>query len=256
MQQAVKSNIKGIDYKQVPQHVAVIMDGNGRWAEQQGKARSYGHSSALTAIIEVVKASLTVGVQHITLYAFSTENWQRPTEEVTNILQVMLYALREYSDLLVQNGTRVQYLGDLSTFDPSVQQQLHTLAKNTEHNTRLRLFIALNYSGKWELSQAAQRIAQEAVAGRVLCEDIDEKMIARRLIYPEVPYPELLIRTSGEMRISNFLLWQLAYTELYITKVLWPDFKRKHFYTAIKAYQRRERRFGEVCKASSLTASA
>ncbi len=240
--------IQGITPSQVPQHVVVIMDGNGRWAEQQNKDRSYGHNHAIFSVQEVINASLKLDVKHLTLYTFSKENWSRPAEEVNNILTLIAHATAEYTSSLMRDNICVRYLGDFGSFPTAIQEAMRSVEEATAQNTGLQAYFAVSYSGRWEIARAARKIAQDTIDKRISVEEIDEKCLQSYLNYPDTPDPELLIRTGGEMRISNFLLWQLAYTELYVTKVLWPDFRKKHFYNAIRSYQRRNRRFGEVTK--------
>ncbi|GAB2789470.1 isoprenyl transferase [Hymenobacter latericoloratus] len=240
---AVRSEI---DSQNIPAHVAVIMDGNGRWAKQKGGLRIFGHQSAITAVRETVEAAAEVGVRYLTLYAFSTENWSRPAHEVMALMQLLVHTIRQETPTLLKNSIRLQAIGQIENLPASCQKELAEAIELTKAGTRTTLLLALSYSGRWDLTQAAQRMAAEVAAGRLLPAQITEQTLAGFLSTAGIPDPELLIRTSGEQRISNFLLWQLAYTELFITDLLWPDFRREHFYDALRAYQQRERRFGKT----------
>jgi undecaprenyl diphosphate synthase len=235
-----------IDSQNIPSHVAVIMDGNGRWAKQRGGLRVFGHQSAITAVRETVEEAAELGVQYLTLYAFSTENWNRPAYEVTALMQLLVHTIRQETATLLKNSIRLQSIGDIASLPASCQRELAESIELTKGGTRMTLLLALSYSGRWDLTQAAQRLATDVAAGTVQPAAVNEALISSYLATAGIPDPELLIRTSGEQRISNFLLWQLAYTELYITDLLWPDFRRQHFQDAIRVYQRRERRFGKT----------
>jgi undecaprenyl diphosphate synthase len=235
-----------IDSHNIPAHVAVIMDGNGRWAKQKGGLRIFGHQSAITAVRETVESAAELGVRFLTLYAFSTENWNRPKHEVMALMQLLVHTIRQETPTLLKNSIRLQAIGQISSLPSSCQQELAEAMELTKAGTRMTLVLALSYSGRWDLTQAAQRMAADAAAGKLQAAEINEQTVSQYLTTAGMPDPELLIRTSGEQRISNFLLWQLAYTELYITNLLWPDFRKEHFYDAIQAYQRRERRFGKT----------
>jgi len=235
-----------IDLSNIPAHVAVIMDGNGRWAKQRGGLRVFGHQSAITAVRDTVEEAAELGVQYLTLYAFSTENWNRPAFEVTALMQLLVHTIRQETPTLLKNSVRLQSIGEISNLPKNCQRELAEAMELTKGGTRMTLVLALSYSGRWDLTQAAQRLAADVAAGRVQPTEVNESTITNYLATAGIPDPELLIRTSGEQRISNFLLWQLAYTELYITPVLWPDFRRSHFRDALQAYQGRERRFGKT----------
>lgn len=235
-----------IDSQNIPAHVAVIMDGNGRWAKQRGGLRVFGHQSAITAVRETVEEAAELGVKYLTLYAFSTENWNRPALEVTALMQLLVHTIRQETATLLKNSIRLQAIGDISTLPANCRRELAEAIELTKTGSRMTLLLALSYSGRWDLTQAAQRLATDVANGRLHATDITEATVSNYLATAGIPDPELLIRTSGEQRISNFLLWQLAYTELYITDLLWPDFRREHFQEAIRAYQRRERRFGKT----------
>lgn len=235
-----------IDSQNIPAHVAVIMDGNGRWAKQRGGLRVFGHQSAITAVRETVEEAAEVGVKFLTLYAFSTENWNRPALEVTALMQLLVHTIRQETATLLKNSIRLQAIGDISSLPANCRRELAEAIELTKTGTRMTLLLALSYSGRWDLTQAAQRLAADVANGKMHAADITEATVSNYLATAGIPDPELLIRTSGEQRISNFLLWQLAYTELYITDLLWPDFRREHFRDAIRSYQRRERRFGKT----------
>jgi undecaprenyl diphosphate synthase len=235
-----------IDFQNLPNHIAVIMDGNGRWARKKGAARIFGHRNAIQAVTEVTEACGELGVKYLTLYAFSTENWGRPKEEVDALMELLVNTLKKELASLMENQVRLTTIGDLSHLPDSCQRNLRDAIEATRNNTGLRVLLALNYSGRWELTKAMKEIADQVKSGRLAPESIDEQTIAAHLQTAGVPDPELLIRTSGELRVSNFLLWQIAYTELYITKTLWPDFRKEDLYEAIYSYQHRERRFGKI----------
>jgi undecaprenyl diphosphate synthase len=235
-----------IDFNNLPNHVAVIMDGNGRWARKKGAARIFGHRNAIQAVTDVTEACGELGIKYLTLYAFSTENWGRPKEEVDGLMELLVNTLKKELGHLMENQVKLTTVGDISHLPPQCQRNLEEAKETTSHNTGLRVVLALNYSGRWEIAKAARHLATEVKAGRLKPEEITEQRISDSLETAGIPDPELLIRTSGEMRISNFLLWQIAYTELYITKTLWPDFRKEDLYEAIYSYQHRERRFGKV----------
>ncbi|MDO7848383.1 isoprenyl transferase [Hymenobacter sp. M29] len=235
-----------IDTQNIPAHVAVIMDGNGRWAKQRGGLRVFGHQSAITAVRETVEEAAALGVRYLTLYAFSTENWNRPALEVMALMQLLVHTIRQETATLLKNSIRLEAIGDISTLPKNCQRELAEAMELTKAGTRMTLVLALSYSGRWDLTQATRRMAADVASGQLQPAEVSEKTVASYLVTANMPDPELLIRTSGEQRISNFLLWQLAYTELYITDLLWPDFRKEHFREAIMAYQRRERRFGKT----------
>ncbi|MGI4875328.1 MAG: isoprenyl transferase [Janthinobacterium lividum] len=235
-----------IDLSNIPAHVAVIMDGNGRWAKQRGGLRVFGHQSAITAVRDTVEEAAELGIKYLTLYAFSTENWNRPALEVTALMQLLVHTIRQETSTLLKNSVRLQAIGQIDNLPKNCQRELAEAMELTKGGTRMTLVLALSYSGRWDLTQATQRLAADVAAGHVQPAAITEATLDKYLATAGMPDPELLIRTSGEQRISNFLLWQLAYTELYITPVLWPDFRRTHFREALQAYQKRERRFGKT----------
>ncbi len=230
----------------MPEHVAIIMDGNGRWAKKKGALRIFGHQNAIKSVRDVIEAGAELKIKYITLYAFSTENWNRPKEEVNALMELLVSTLRSEVNELHKNNVRLITIGNMTDLPPICQTQLRESMEITAGNTGLTLILALSYSGRWELVEAVKKIAGQAINGSVRVEDINEQLVASYLATSNIPDPELLIRTSGEKRISNFLLWQIAYSELYITEVLWPDFRKKHFYEAILDYQKRERRFGKT----------
>lgn len=242
-----------IDSLNIPTHVAVIMDGNGRWAKQRGGLRLFGHQSAITAVRETVEEAARLGVKYLTLYAFSTENWNRPALEVMALMQLLVHTIRQETPTLLKNSIRLQAIGDIASLPAGCQRELAEAKELTKNGTSMTLVLALSYSGRWDLAQAARRLAADVAAGRVQPADVDEATVASYLSTEGIPDPELLIRTSGEQRISNFMLWQLAYTELYITDLLWPDFRREHLQDAIRAYQSRERRFGKTSEQISVS---
>jgi len=230
----------------IPRHIAIIMDGNGRWAKQRGLPRTAGHQEGVESVRDIVEACAQLGVEFLTLYAWSTENWKRPQEEVSLLMRLLLKALRDETDRLHRNNVRLQMIGDIATLPRDVQNELMEDIQKTQANTGLTLTLALSYSGRWDLTQAVRRIVHDARATTLAQADLSEDTITRYLSTAHLPDPDLLIRTSGEFRISNFLLWQLAYSEIYITPRFWPAFRRDELYTAITDYQRRERRFGMV----------
>lgn len=235
-----------VDVDNLPKHVAVIMDGNGRWAKQRGGLRIFGHQNAIKAVRDTVEAAAELGVKYLTLYAFSTENWNRPAIEVTALMQLLVSTIRKETATLNKNDIRLKTIGDTASLPEACQRELQEAIDMTSQNARMTLVLALSYSGRWDIMQAMQRLAQDVGHNKVADNAITEATISQYLSTAGMPDPELLIRTSGEQRISNFLLWQLAYTELYITELLWPDFRKEHLYEAIVAYQRRERRFGKT----------
>jgi undecaprenyl diphosphate synthase len=222
------------------------MDGNGRWAKKKGAMRIFGHRNAVKAVREVTEGCGEVGVKYLTLYAFSTENWSRPKDEVEGLMELLVNTLKEEIKSLMENRVKLITIGETSHLPGDCQKNLAWAMEETKNNTGLTVILALSYSGRWELKEAVKTIAQEVKNGSLDPESITEESIGKHLQTAGIPDPELLIRTSGEMRISNFLLWQIAYTELYITPTLWPDFRKEHLYEAIWSYQQRERRFGKT----------
>jgi len=222
------------------------MDGNGRWAKKKGAMRIFGHRNAVQAVKDVTAACGELGIKYLTLYAFSTENWGRPKEEVEGLMELLVSTLKKEIDTLMENQVKLLTIGDTSQLPGNCQENLAWAMEKTSRNSGLTLNLALSYSGRWEIAQALKAMATDVEKGKLKADDINEEVIERYLQTRAMPDPELLIRTSGEMRISNFLLWQIAYTELYITPTLWPDFRKEHLYEAIWAYQQRERRFGKT----------
>ncbi len=234
------------DPNHVPKHIAIIMDGNGRWAKQKDKARIYGHQAGVEAVRKVVEACTELGVQYLTLYAFSTENWNRPEEEVNALMELLVRTIRRETPELNKNNVRIGMIGDGHSLPEACINELNEAKRITENNTGLNLILALSYSGRWEITHAVQQIAKKVEQGLLQADDIDDQTIAGHLNTANIPDPELLIRTSGEYRLSNFLLWQSAYTEYYFTETLWPDFDKDALTNAILDYQSRERRFGKT----------
>ncbi|HEY7472654.1 MAG TPA: isoprenyl transferase [Gemmatimonadota bacterium] len=230
----------------LPRHVAVIMDGNGRWAERRGQPRIFGHRAGMKSVRAVIEAAGDLGIEALTLYAFSKENWRRPAAEVRALMGLLRRYMKSERDELIRRGARVEAIGDLDQLESVAREELARLIEATAHCDRLRVTLALSYGGRAEIVEAARRIAAATLAGEIDPEAIDEVLFSRFLYSPDLPDPDLLVRTSGEMRISNFLLWQIAYAELYVTETLWPDFDRAAFFEAIEEYQSRERRFGRV----------
>jgi undecaprenyl diphosphate synthase len=237
-----------IDRNNLPEHIAIIMDGNGRWASRQGKPRVFGHQNAIQSVREVVEGCGELGISCLTLYAFSTDNWKRPKKEVDSLIRLIVTTIDKELVELVQNNVRLNFIGDLLSLPKNCQEAIQRATKLSNHNRGLLLTIALSYSGRWDLAEAAKGIARDVQAGLLSLQDIDATLFKRYLTTQGTPDPALLIRTSGEMRLSDFLLGQLAYTELFFTSVLWPDFRKHHLYEAILEYQRRERRFGNLEK--------
>jgi len=231
---------------EIPRHIAVIMDGNGRWAQRRGLPRISGHHEGVNSVRDIVEACGQLGVKYLTLYAFSTENWKRPKEEVSLLMRLLLKALRDEKDRLHQNEVQLQAIGDLAELPQDVQDELIDGIKTMKDNTGLTLILALSYSGRWDITNAISRMYDEIRVGTIKKEQITQELVAGYLSTKDFPDPDLLIRTSGELRISNFLIWQLAYSELFISQEFWPAFRRKQLYDAISDFQRRERRFGMV----------
>lgn len=235
-----------VDTNKLPVHVAVIMDGNGRWANKQGKLRVFGHQNGVQAVRDITEAATELGVQFITLYAFSTENWNRPVEEVNALMELLIHTIHEERHTLNKNNIRLRVIGDMNALPKNCYDEISEAIRETAGNTRLNLVLALSYSSRWELTAAMREIGQKVKEGKIDPSEITEKTIDEHLTSKGIPDPELLIRTSGEFRISNFLLWQIAYSELYFTPKLWPEFGKEDFYEALINYQQRERRFGLI----------
>ena len=230
----------------LPRHIAVIMDGNGRWAKKRGAARIFGHKSATKSVREVTEECAKLGIEYLTLYAFSTENWARPKIEVDALMELLVSSLRKELNTLMKNKVRLNAIGDISGLPKSCRNELKETIKETADNEGLLLTLALNYSGRWDMLNATKEYAKAVKEGKESTDDLTEAILSKYMMTKDMPDPELLIRTSGELRISNFLLWQLAYTELYFTDVLWPDFRKNHLKEALESYQKRERRFGKI----------
>lgn len=243
------------DPARLPRHVAIIMDGNGRWAKERGKDRIHGHAQGVHSVRAVVNTAGEIGIPYLTLYAFSAENWNRPKEEVAALMELLVSTLRQEAEELKEKGVRLHVIGDVESLPLLCRQELAEAIQITAKNTRLNLVLALSYSARAEMARAAKRMAQAAVAGTLNPEEICEANFGDWLYTAGMPDPELMIRTSGEHRISNFLLYQLAYAELYFTEVHWPDFRKEHFLKAIHAYQNRERRFGKTSEQISAQAA-
>ena len=229
---------------EIPHHIAIIMDGNGRWARAKGYSRVFGHRQGVTSVRDTVEACGQLGVQFLTLYTFSTENWKRPKSEVTVLMKLLIKALKDETDRLHENNVKLITTGDLDTLPGKVKNELLEAIQKTADNKLMTLNLALSYSGRWDILTAVRNLNNDITSGKIKISDIHEKTFSAYLATKDIPDPDLMIRTGGEYRISNFLLWQLAYTEIYIDDVFWPDFRREHLYKAIREYQNRERRFG------------
>lgn len=235
-----------IDKENLPKHIAVIMDGNGRWAKKKGNQRIFGHKNGVKAVRDTVEGAAELGIQFLTLYAFSTENWNRPKQEVDALMSLLIATINSETDTLIKNNVRLLTIGDIDGLPKNVSKNLKDLIERTAKNTGLSLVLALNYSARWEIVNAVKEIIKENNQNPIHIEDIDNDFFEKYLNTKNIPDPDLLIRTSGEYRISNFLIWQIAYSELFFTEVLWPDFRIKNLYEAIVDYQQRERRFGKI----------
>ena len=235
-----------IDKSRLPKHVAIIMDGNGRWAKSQGMMRVFGHQNGVKAVREVSEGCAELGIECLTLYAFSTENWNRPKYEVNALMTLLVKTIKEETKTLMKNGIKLDAIGDQTMLPKDCLEELNEAIEATKNNTGMTLILALSYSSKWDIVNATRKIAQMAKDGDIEPEDVDEQLINNTLTTHKYPHPELMIRTSGELRISNFLLWELAYSELYFTDVLWPEFRKEHLYDALEDFQARERRFGKT----------
>lgn len=238
--------LEDIDKSRVPQHVAIIMDGNGRWAQKQAHRRIFGHQHAMTAVHEAVEAAVNCGVKYLTLYTFSTENWNRPQEEVDGLMELIIKAVRDETKNLMDHSVKLEAIGDIQRIPERSRNKLFECMKETANNTAMTLVVALSYSARWETAQALRQICVDAREGRLNPDAVTEDTFRNYLATKNYPDPDLLIRTGGEFRISNFLLWQMAYTEFYFTDLLWPDFRLENFYDAIIDYQSRQRRFGKT----------
>ncbi len=230
----------------IPNHIAVIMDGNGRWAKKRTLPRVAGHHEGVNSVREIVETCGQLGVKYLTLYTFSTENWNRPKDEVSILMRLLVSSLRDERDRLNKHNVRVTTIGDFASLPQDAQDEFLDAIELTKNNTGLTLILALSYSGRWDITNSVKQIAEQVKKGALKPEEITDAVITQHLATKSIPDPDLLIRTSGELRISNFLLWQLAYSEMYVTDVLWPDFRRNELYDAIESFQSRERRFGKV----------
>jgi undecaprenyl diphosphate synthase len=235
-----------IDKNTLPRHIAIIMDGNGRWAREQGQDRLFGHFHGVESVRNIVEGCAELGIEYLTLYAFSTENWDRPEYEVVGLMELLVSTIHNEVESLHKNNIRLHVIGDMNMLPDYAKKELEEALVYTKNNTGLNLVMALSYSGRWELLNAVKSIAHKVKKGELSVEDIDQDILQQHLVTSGLPDPELMIRTSGEYRISNFLLYQLAYAELYFTQVRWPDFRKQHLYEAIIDYQGRERRFGKT----------
>ena len=235
-----------IQKDRLPKHIAIIMDGNGRWAKKQNKERVFGHQNGVNAVRNVCEAGAELGVQYLTLYTFSKENWNRPKEEVEALMKMLTATISSEEKTLMDNGIKLITIGDLSELNPDIQKALNKIIEITKNNKRMTLILALNYSSRWEITKAVKDMVKDAKDNKIKDEDINEELFSSYLTTGNIPDPDLLIRTSGEYRISNYLLWQIAYSELYFTDVLWPDYTKADLYEAILDYQGRERRFGKT----------
>ena len=248
--------LQHIDKTRLPRHIAIIMDGNGRWASEQGHDRLYGHYHGVESVRDIVEGCAELGIGYLTLYAFSTENWDRPQYEVVGLMELLVKTIRNEVESLSKNNIRLHVIGDINMLPQYAQKELNEALEITSANTGLNLVMALSYSGRWELLNAVKNIAWEVKKGTLSVEEIDQDTLQQYLCTSGFPDPELMIRTSGEYRISNFLLYQLAYAELYFTNVRWPDFRKKNLYEALLDYQARERRFGKTSEQLSTSEPA
>jgi undecaprenyl diphosphate synthase len=235
-----------INPAKIPLHIAIIMDGNGRWAKQKGKLRVFGHQNAIKAVRDTTEGAAEIGVKYLTLYAFSTENWNRPKKEVDALMELLVHTISQERPTLNKNDIRLTAIGNLQSLPQKCYAELMEAIDDTKNNKRMTLVLALSYSSRWEITEAVKSIAEKVKSGEINTGDISEQMVSENLTTKGIPDPELMIRTSGEYRISNYLLWQLAYAELWFTEKLWPDFRREDLFEAIADYQKRERRFGLV----------
>lgn len=231
---------------EIPKHIAIIMDGNGRWAKARNKSRIFGHRQGVTSVRDIVECCGQIGVKYLTLYTFSTENWKRPKTEVSILMKLLIKSLRDETDRLNENNVRLYAIGDLKSLPENVYYELLDAMEKTKNNKLMTLTLAISYSGRWDILNAVKNISEDIKESKINSEQINEKLFSQYLTTSSLPDPDLLIRTGSEFRISNFLLWELAYTEIYIDKIFWPEFRRVHLYEAIREYQKRERRFGMV----------
>lgn len=239
-------NKEQINPQQLPGHIAIIMDGNGRWAEEKGHDRLYGHFKGVESVRVIVEAAAETGIKYLTLYAFSTENWERPEEEVTGLMELLVDTIKKEVPTLNKNNIKLHAIGDTQMLPENVRKELESAIADTAKNTGLNLIMALSYSSRWELVAAVQKLASKVKAGKIQPEEINHELLSSHLATANFPNPELLIRTGGDYRVSNFLLYQIAYTELYFTQTRWPDFGKENLFEAIVDYQSRQRRFGKT----------
>lgn len=235
-----------IDLSRMPVHVAIIMDGNGRWAQNRGLDRLYGHQEGVTSVKKAIETANNIGVKYLTLYTFSTENWNRPQEEIDALMELMVIAIKRELPEMMEEQVRLNVIGDIEQLPPHTKETLISCIEETSGNTGLNLVLAISYSSRWEITAAVKNIATEVISGKLDLNNVDEALVSQHLTTRNIPDPDLLIRTGGEFRISNFLMWQLSYSELYFTDVYWPDFREENLYEAIVDYQKRERRFGKT----------
>lgn len=240
------SLVDSIDKKNIPSHIAIIMDGNGRWAKQRGTQRIFGHRNGVSAVRAAIEASAELGIKYLTLYAFSTENWNRPKIEVDALMSLLINTINSETKTLIKNNISLKTIGDTKSLPSAVQRKLNEVIEKTSKCTGLTVVLALSYSARWEITNAAKQLLKDFADQKITLEEVNEGTYASYMTTAGIPDPELMIRTSGEYRISNFLLWQLAYSELYFTTTLWPDFDKEELYKAMIDYQKRERRFGKI----------
>lgn len=238
--------LEKLDKERIPTSVAIIMDGNGRWAKKQGKNRIFGHQNGVDSVDQVMEGAAAIGIKYLTLYAFSTENWNRPADEVNALMDLFVTAINSYLEKMLANNIRMVVIGDVERLSEKTRSNMQMAIDKTAACTGMTLVLAISYSSRWEIVRAVRNIAAEVKDGRLALDDIDDECFSNHLATKGIPDPDLLIRTSGELRISNFLMWQLSYSELYFTDVCWPEFKKEHLYEAIYDYQNRERRFGKT----------
>ena len=236
--------MNNLDFNRIPEHIAIIMDGNGRWALEQRKPRSFGHQAGVDAVRRITSECTRLGVKFLTLYTFSTENWNRPVDEIASLMSLVLSSLED--EIFMKNNVRFRVIGEMERLPKEVQDKLQETMDHTAGNTTMQMIVALSYSSRWEITRATKLIAQEVKEGKVRIEDIDEEMMSRHMVTNFMPDPDLLIRTGAEVRVSNYLLWQIAYSELYFCDTYWPDFMEEDLHKAIQCYQSRQRRFGKT----------
>lgn len=236
--------MNNLDINRIPKHIAIIMDGNGRWALEQGKPRSFGHQAGVDTVRRITSECTRLGVKYLTLYTFSTENWNRPVDEIASLMSLVLSSLED--EIFMKNNVRFRVIGEIERLPKEVQEKLQETMDHTAGNTTMQMIVALSYSSRWEITRATRQIAEEVKAGKVSIDDIDEEMMSRHMVTNFMPDPDLLIRTGAEVRVSNYLLWQIAYSELYFCDTYWPDFMEEDLHEAIRCYQSRQRRFGKT----------